>query len=347
MLACAALVVGSPEAKAGPEEAVPLPDAVTTRLPSSVRLSADDHDDLAAGKVVLEEIKSDVRHETVAFVIARVQVSLSDAARFYEQADILMESSEASQYGAIGDPATASAFGDLRLLEKDLDELPKCRVGKCKVKLDATWMRQLLQKVGWRSEHAEAEANELFGNLLADLAGRYQLTGDSGLLSANDKSDSVSIGRQVRETVENSQNLRRLYPELYRHLVSFPNERIVGAEDKFFWMLDELRSGKRAIQMVHRVLYRPAAGELVVATKQIYANHYFESAVGFTVIVPAREPDAVYVMAVYRARIDSLRGFGLFNGRVRSALRKLVKQRLEISKQRLQAAAAQASGAKS
>ena len=78
-----------------------------------------------------------------------------------------------------------------------------------------------------------------------------------------------------------------------------------------------------------------------MASKQLYANHYFDGSLGLGVFVEGSQGPATsgsYMMYLNRSRADALQGWflgikrNLIGGRVREALvknLKLVKQRIE------------------
>jgi hypothetical protein len=68
---------------------------------------------------------------------------------------------------------------------------------------------------------------------------------------------------------------------------------------------------KRAtVSVNHVVFYQPeASGEAIVASKQLYANHYYEASLGLTMMVedPESSEPGFYLMHINRSRIDVLR----------------------------------------
>jgi hypothetical protein len=71
---------------------------------------------------------------------------------------------------------------------------------------------------------------------------------------------------------------------------------------------------------------------VVIATNQIYADHYLDAALGLTMAVasPDANGESFYMIAVNRARTRSLSGFlrrlvrGTVQGRSREAMRKIL-----------------------
>ena len=73
-------------------------------------------------------------------------------------------------------------------------------------------------------------------------------------------------------------------------------------------------------------------------TKEIFANHYNEGAIGYTGIVPEPMGTGTFLVHTLKVRIDVLRGWGLFHGRVRRGVRGRLEQRLESLRERVERA---------
>jgi len=98
------------------------------------------------------------------------------------------------------------------------------------------------------------------------------------------------------------------------------------------------------VSMTHVTIYprrHGSANEVLIASKQLYASHYFESSLAFTMMIPREGGDGCYLLYLNRSRTDTLRGFlsgitRLFiSGRVRDGAAKslqLAKERLEAGR---------------
>jgi hypothetical protein len=98
---------------------------------------------------------------------------------------------------------------------------------------------------------------------------------------------------------------------------------------------------KPTIRMSHVVSYRGTPGT-VIASKMLYASHYFRTGLELRVLVPdpSRGPGFWFV-TVNRTRSDGLTGFigFLVRGHVRSGVQKGALAVLGATKRRLEAAA--------
>ena len=76
-------------------------------------------------------------------------------------------------------------------------------------------------------------------------------------------------------------------PELRQYLLDYPNASLANAESFFYW--EKVEFGlKPTIRMNHAVIYRSRAEGRdfgAVAIKQLYATHYFHTALDLSVCV--------------------------------------------------------------
>jgi hypothetical protein len=80
--------------------------------------------------------------------------------------------------------------------------------------------------------------------------------------------------------------------------------------------------------------------DVLIASKGIYASHYFEASLGFTGFIQSRssEPSHSYLIYVNRSRADALRGLfaGLKRSMIGGSLRDGAKKNMELIKQKLE-----------
>ena len=90
------------------------------------------------------------------------------------------------------------------------------------------------------------------------------------------------------------------------------------------------------VSVTHASIYRkPGSERTLIASKQIYASHYFEASLGLTAVVGSSQQSkpGFYLLYLNRSRSDALRGgfSGLARGQVkRSARNGMQKNMLRI-----------------
>lgn len=108
-------------------------------------------------------------------------------------------------------------------------------------------------------------------------------------------------------------------PDLRRHLLEYPKFIAPDSSDFFYWQIVDFGL-KPTVRINHVIIQNLPAG-IAVASKQLYASHYFQTAIELRVLATDPSPrNGFYFVNVNRSRSDGLTGFvgSLIRGRVRS-----------------------------
>jgi hypothetical protein len=127
-------------------------------------------------------------------------------------------------------------------------------------------------------------------------------------------------------------------PELEHYLLDYPKAPSDGIQSQFYW--EKVNFGlKPTLRMVQAVLFRgtsPGKPVYAVAVKQLYADHYFETALDLTVCVKDETKNGFYLITFKGSRQAGLTGL---KG---SVVRKVAVDKTRSSLQRVLAAYKQA-----
>jgi len=234
--------------------------------------------------------------------------------------------------GLIHNPPQAADFTAVEIPQSDLSDLKACKPGKCALKLAGPGLAELQSKIDWKSPNAGQQVNALAGQRLFAAMTGYTTQGTAAFKAMEDKSTAVSIDEQFKSLLGNASNLIAIYPELTAYLRDYPNAKLAGGSDVMFWALADFGL-KPTVTMTHIVAYAPQGGEdAVIASKQLYASHYFNGGLGLTTY--AKDPNGAYVVQVDRVRADSLGGAfgGVKRSKMGGAMEGAVKKFLEKTK---------------
>ncbi|HEY6221626.1 MAG TPA: hypothetical protein VIX13_03735, partial [Candidatus Eisenbacteria bacterium] len=123
-------------------------------------------------------------------------------------------------------------------------------------------------------------------------------------------------------------------PDLKRFLTTYPSGRPEGVRDYLYWAEDRTTRLRPTLTLNHLAIYVPPAGgksgTVLIATKQVYASHYFEGAFDLLAIVRANtagKEGITYYLIARRARLDRL-PFNL-RGKVRAQFAEAARADLE------------------
>ena len=231
-----------------------------------------------------------------------------------------------TQLGIFSDPATESDVAAVTINSRDVADMKNCKPGDCVVKLPATDMRRIHDQMNWSASPADLQAqlSAYARRRLVEYVTDYRRRGDSAMAIYDDRGNlNVHSSEAFAAQLLESPYVYQTVPSLQNYLASYPRGALpAGAAEILFWSEDVMPRLRPILSVTHLVVYTPPElpGMTLAASKQIYANHYFEAAVDLTAAVD-RNP-GIYLVVLRRYRFDNLPG-GILNirGRAIGALR--------------------------
>ncbi len=217
-------------------------------------------------------------------------------------------------------PPRLADFAGLQLPPDDVEALRGCAPGNCDVKLGQRAF-DLLAKVDWSAPDAATRVNALFRQISLDYAVAYRKDGNKALTVYLDSDRPQFIAREFEGMIGRVDLWPDVLPPLAKYLHGYPTApRPPLTRDFFYWSMAEFGL-KPVFRLNHVVVYSTgrSSGPLhVVAVKQLYASHYFHTALEVRVVVsdPRRSGKGVYLIVLNIGRSDGLTG--MFGGLVKS-----------------------------
>ena len=202
--------------------------------------------------------------------------------------------------------------------------MKNCKPGDCVVKLPATDMRSIHEQMNWSAPDLQAQLSAYARRRLVEYVTDYRRRGDSAMAIYDDRGNlNVRSSEAFAAQLAESPYVYETVPSLQNYLATYPRGSLpAGAAEILFWSEDVLPRLRPILSVTHLIVYTPPELPTVTlaAAKQIYADHYFETAVELTCIVD-RNP-GIYLLVLRRYRFDNLPG-GILNirGRAIGALR--------------------------
>lgn len=316
------------------------PEAFLTRY---VGLTPEDVKGLANGRAAARILDPRAATEVVPFGIVKVSVPAGFFVERFKDIATFKKGREVLQIGKFHSPPRLEDLDGLTLSPDELEALKRCRVGDCGLKMTGEMIGRLRREVDWAAPDWQRLTMSVYRKLLFDYVTGYLQKGPVGLAVYQDKPEPLRLADELLSILQASPYLGQYLPELNRYLMSFPNDRLPESEDFVYWSQEKF-GFKPVVSVTHVTVYRivrDGATSYVIASKQIYASHYFSGSLGAAAFVDrdGRNPGAdAYLMYLNRTRVDLLQG--LFSGLKRFFIRRrlldgmekylqLVKQRLE------------------
>lgn len=219
------------------------------------------------------------------------------------------------QVHRFSDPPAAGDLADLHLDRSDLEAMKHCRAGACAIKLPPGTIEKMADAIDWKQPDASVRAEEFFRAELLDYVTRYRAVGNAVLGAVPEGPEAGSPAARLQAILSGSACLGEFGPELLAYLRDYGGGTMTGAEDFLYWSREK-QAGRAVISVTHVTACRPAAARVAMASKQIYASHYFGGSLGLTMLeCVAGDESATMMVYVNRSWLDVFGGF--FGGAIR------------------------------
>lgn len=276
--------------------------------------SARELERIAAGEVIGHSLPADGAE--VALAVATTIRATPD---FYlaRLRDIVSfkTSEEVLQIGKVSARPTTADFASLTFENDDVQDLRKCQLDDCGVKLDREGIERLA-----RPNASLSGASAGMREYLAGYTASYLTRGNAALIEYRDDRPPRPLLADLGEILRRSAYLEQGWPELARGVAHFDGTLPPGLDGFLYWSKEKI--GPRAVVSVtHAVISPLRDGRAAVATKQVYASHYSDASLGVTMLFERASGAEPRTLVIYanRSRLDVFGG--IFGGLKRPIVR--------------------------
>ena len=310
----------------GPSATAATPrNAALAAVSPELEFTDEDWAAVNAGRAVARILDSDGRQVAVAGAI-RIAASRERFAARLRDIESLKRSAAVLDAGRIrrtpqGPDLAAAPIEDYSL------NLRRCRPGDCHVRLTAADIARFHRDVDWTRADWRARSLAVWQQVLAGHAAAYVRDGRAGLPIYANKAEPLSVAAELSLLVGRMRFVSALSPAFHAYLQEFRPPLPAASDDVLYWTKEDF--GIRPVfRIQHQVVHAGAA--VLVATNQVYADHYLDASLGLTLAIDAPEGGGFYMIAINRARTRSLSGAmrrmirGTVQGRSRDALRTIL-----------------------
>jgi len=306
------------------------------------------------GGAVTRTLQSE-KHEIATLGLVLVGAPRKYYVERFREIEKLKKGENVLQVKKFSNPPQLEDLRDLALSPQEIHELQRCRAGQCSFKLPAGMMAHIQRKVDWQAPDAQAQAARVFRQTLLGYIQSYLAAGNNAMMIYEDKGRPVETREEFLRLLGEAPYVAACTPQFSEYLRSYPEGAPPSAEDFIYWSKEIYSHDlKPVLTMTHVSIYQPAeniapAGvnepvftpPFILASKQIYAIHYYESSLGLTLLLEAKVDTggpAFYMVYVNRSTIDLLRKWysGLARGRVAGNVRQGMKNNMLQLKKKIE-----------
>jgi hypothetical protein len=238
----------------------------------------------------------------------------------------------------VGTPARVEDFAALKLPPDDVKDLRSCKIGDCDVKLGEASLVRIRSQVDWNASDATARVESLMRQLAVDYVNAYREGGNQRLAVYRDNEHPTFVAREFEELISGMPELVDYLPDVRRALLDYPKQTVEPTASFIYWQEADFGL-KPVIRINHVTVHESSTGGAAVTSKQLYASHYFWTALELRVLVPdPSRGTGFWFVNINRSRSDGLSGFlgAIVRGKVREGARSGLESVLVSTKKLLE-----------
>jgi hypothetical protein len=305
-----------------------------------VGLTDDQISEIRNGKPVAKIVESPTPDDVFVFGAVYVKAAPESYLKLASNVDALRKLPNYLAIRKFSEPPQLADLEGFTLEPDDIKQLKNCHPGQCEVQLPSEAMDAFQHSINWSAPDVTAQVNALAQKMALESLSRYRQGGNAALGTYRDKNHPAAVADAFQTLISRSKGLPVYLPELNRYLLEYPNANSEKIQSQFYW--EKVNFGlKPTLRLLQAVVYRgtdPKDPAYAVAVKQLYASHYFETALDLTVCVKDKERLGMYLITMKGSQQAGLTGMkgGIVRkvavGKTRSSLEKAlgtIQQQLE------------------
>jgi len=265
---------------------------------------------IRSGNAVAKVIESPTPDEVYVFGSVYVQATPERYLKLASDIDALRKLPSYLAIQRFSDPPQLSDLEGFTLEEQDITELKNCKTGHCQVQLPTEAIDEFQQSINWSAPNVADRVNRLAQRLALQALMEYMQGGNTALGAYRDKKHPAAVAETFASLVGRFEALPVYLPELNEYLLEYPKAKSDNVQAGFYW--EKVNFGlKPTFRIVQKIVYRGAIGKehgYAVAEKQIYASHYFQTALDLTVCVKDAQRPGFYIITVKGSKQAGLTG---------------------------------------
>jgi hypothetical protein len=316
----------------------PEPSAYVEAYLTRVGFSTSEIAQMRAGSVIARVLPQKDDNAVFVVGVARIEATEEAFVEGIRSGETFRGGEGVIETGRFGTPPSVDDLQLLAFDRQDLEDLRKCRVGDCDIKLEAETIA-LAKRVDWSASDSRAQAAQVLKLALVARVKGYLERGAAGMAVYHDKEAPRSTAVEFAKLLESAPRLIQ-DDAFQRYLLEFPRATLPNVENFVYWSKEKIR--KPVVSVVHVCLQRvERAGEATyfIAFKHIYDSHFFPAYAEFLTVIPySGSAQSFYLVHSVRARVDRPRWFGgMLMGKIKREMRSALSRDLLRTKRRLEA----------
>jgi hypothetical protein len=283
------------------------------------------------GEAVAKVLGTDSREVAVVGAV-RIAAASERLADRYRDIENLKRSAIVLAVGRFSIPPTPADLASVPFEDYSLD-VRDCRPGDCRVRLGEQDIARFQHEVDWRAGNWRDRSRTVWREILAGYATVFSRDGGRALPTFANKPERLSVPTELALLVSHFGFVGAFSTEFLASLRELGPGGPGRLDDVLYWTKEDFGI-RPVLRLSYQTMLRTSGSSpvILIATNQIYADHYLDAALTLTMAIDASSggKPAFYMIAVSRARTRSLGGLlrafvrSTVQSRSREALRKIL-----------------------
>jgi hypothetical protein len=298
-----------------------------------LKLTAENRKTLQSGATLTKELEADPEKEVALFGAVWVA---APRARYVAALNEIEKFEAGGGFRAtkkISEPARLEDFAALTLPDEDVQDLKECQVEDCQIKLGADAITRVRKEVDWSKPDARSKVEQLLRVMSVAYVNAYREGGNSRLAVYRDSDRPTFVAKEFQELIEGMPEFADGLSDMRHFLLEYPKPPTRPTTSFIYWQ--EASFGLKPTVRINHVAIQEWPDGTIVGSKQLYASHYFWTALELRALIPdAARGEGFWFVTVVRSRTDGLSGVvgRMIRGKVRDASQKGVESMLTATK---------------
>jgi len=255
-------------------------DPLHTFFKQNIGLKDSEIADIEHGKAVAKILDSPTPSEVFVFGAVFIKAQPSAYVQLAGDLDRLKSLPNYLAIQSFSDPPQLSDLQGFGIDADEVDDLKNCKPGNCEVQLPMQDIEEFRKKIDWSSPDPVSQVNDLAKKMALDALLAYQKGGNTALGTYRDKKVPAQVSERFRSLLSRATVLPEELPALHSYLLDYPKATLPDSSSVFYW--EKVKFGLKPTLRINQQVTAHTTGEHgpvdVVAIKQLYASHYFQTA---------------------------------------------------------------------
>jgi len=259
--------------------------ALQNHLKQDLKLSQDQINSIRNGQPFAEALPSRSPAEVFVFGVVYINADPESYVKYAYDFRLLRSIPGYLAINQYSNPPQLSDLKGFALGSDDIQALKNCNPGNCAIQLPGGTIADIQKSINWSAPDVDNQVNQYIQKTALSRMLLYQQQGDKLLGEVyDDKKQQVNVSDQFKYILSYAKALPQNVPDFYNYIVNYPQSKSANMSSMFYWenVKFGLKPTLRIVQVMTMKGTSPPQPAYVIAEKQLYASHYFETALDLT-----------------------------------------------------------------